>query len=81
MEKTFEELIEKYAFYDRSDYAKKEPLLDKADVLQLLQQVREATIAEIENKANEYGEIAIADYVSDMPTDRIKLTDENRKGD
>lgn len=45
-EKTFEELIENYTFYDRSDYAKKEPILDKADVLQLLQQVREATIAE-----------------------------------
>lgn len=44
-------------------------------VLKLLQQVRESTKIEIENKANEYGEIATADYISDIPTDRIKLTE------
>lgn len=78
MEKTFEELIEKYTFYDRSDYAKKEPLLDKADVIQLLQQVREATGNEF-LKAMEGVDLPIVTTMKMMAimttTDRIKITE------
>lgn len=64
MEKTFEELIdEKFRHY--ADFYK--PIL-----IELLQRVQEATIVEIENKANEYGEYGTADYVHELPTDRIK---------
>lgn len=65
MEKTFEELIEeKYAGSNMM-------LFSKDTLIKFMQQVREATIAEIENKANEYGEYGTADYVHEMPTDRI----------
>lgn len=80
MEKTFEELIENYTFYDRSDYAKKEPLLDKADVLQLLQQVRKATVNEF-LKAMDGVDLPMVTTMKIMvimsTTDRIKLTDKN----
>ena len=78
MEKTFEELITEN--HTDKILSGRRIITDYDTLHSLMHQVREATIAEIENKANEYGEIAIADYVSDMPTDRIKLTDENRKG-
>ena len=76
-EKTFEELIKEHKWYDRADYAKKEPLLDKSDVLKLLQQVREATIAECKDKIwNEYGICRKATEIEaefeSLPTDRIK---------
>lgn len=71
MEKTFEELIENYIFYDRSDYPKKEPLLDKADVLQILQQVREATISECERLIVD--EDCAIYKLNQLPTDRIKI--------
>lgn len=78
MEKTFEELIEKYTFYDRSDYAKKEPLLDKVDVLQLLQQVREATIAEVlklcdDNFFSKEPDGKLMENIENLPTDIIKI--------
>ena len=72
MEKTFEELIEPLKIGGFEGWYSVE-FISTGKVKELLQKVREATIAEIENKANEYGEIAIADYVSDMPTDRIKI--------
>ena len=67
MEKTFEELLT-----DDKDFAP--DIFGRETVLKLLQQVQEATKAEIENKANEYGEYGTADYVHEMPTDRIILT-------
>ena len=66
-EKTFEELLT-----DDKDFAP--DIFGRETVLKLLQQVQEATKAEIENKANEYGEYGTADYVHEMPTDRIILT-------
>ena len=72
MEKTFDELIEPLKIGGFEGWYSVE-FISTGKVKELLQKVREATIAEIENKANEYGEIAIADYVSDMPTDRIKI--------
>lgn len=78
MEKTLEELIENYTFYDRSDFSQKEPLLDKADVLQLLQQVREATGNEF-LKAMEGVDLPIVTTMKIMvimaTTDRIKITE------
>ena len=75
-EKTFEELIKEHEWYDRADYAKKEPLLDKCDVLKLLQQVREATIAECERLMLDE-ECAIY-KLSQLPTDRISIIEESK---
>ena len=76
MEKTFEELIKEHEWYDRADYAKKEPLLDKCDVLKLMQQVREATIAECaEIVWHEEDSAFIYEQITTLPTDRIKLNE------
>ncbi len=75
-EKIFKELIEEHQWFDRSDYAKKEPLLDKIDVLNLLHQVREATIAECLQLAIKETIIMSRKSQFDLiPTDRIKLTE------
>lgn len=78
MEKTFEELIKEHEWYDRSDYAKKEPLLDKINVLNLLQQVREATGNEF-LKAMEGVDLPMVTTMKIITimatTDRIKLTE------
>lgn len=76
-EKTFDELVEEHEWFDRSDYAKKEPLLDKIDVLNLLQQVREATIAEVlklcdDNFFSKEPEGKLMENIENLPTDRIK---------
>ena len=42
------------------------------EMIEFGKQVREATKVEIENKANEYGEYGTADFVHELPTDRIK---------
>ena len=70
---TFEELIEGKAYIENKIFEDDEDVkvVDYADVLNILQQVREATIVEIENKANEYGEYGTADYVHEMLKDRI----------
>ena len=72
-EKTFEELIEEKRF--EHSYMDGEDMVEN-HILQLLQQVRESTIAECEdlvNKSNKHinpfsGEIKIT-----LPTDRIKI--------
>ena len=66
IEKTFEELIEEKLTLSPEGY-----VIYSTDIKELLEQVREATKAEIENKANEYSEYGTADYVHEMPTDRI----------
>lgn len=87
MEKTFEELrnesvkiLGHETFIDyfndlqgNADFYLEERINKICD--HVMQQVREATIAEIENKANEYGEYGTADFAHELPTDRIKLTD------
>lgn len=74
-EKTFEELIKEHEWYTLDDDEKKVPLLDKSDVLDLLQQVRKATIAECHLIADKYyfqnSEKIIID-INSLPTDRIK---------
>lgn len=66
-EKTFNELIGESPLHELLSEPEKDLVKD------LLQQVCEATKAEIENKANEYGEYGTADYVHEMPTDRIRI--------
>lgn len=68
MEKTFEELMHEYTV--NMDGVTTYYLQPKT-VLKLLQQVREATIAECFRIANEK-DLSIADEISDLPTDRIK---------
>ena len=75
-EKTFEELLKPHQ--KRFDYYNSQRIfIDKADVLQLLQQVREATIAECKDKIwDEYGIYLkaheIQSEIENLPTDRIK---------
>ena len=71
MTKTFEELIEPHIWFERSDYAKKETLMDKVDVLDLLKQVREATIAEAVEFCVSQDWIKTIDNLKRLPTDRI----------
>lgn len=72
-EKTFEELIiEKF-----SENGMIKMSFSRNEMIDMMQQVREATITEIENKANEYGEYGTADYAHELPTDRIKLAEKN----
>lgn len=71
-EKTLEELMHN-KFDALGEYGGfKLPTKHQKAILELMQQVREATIAEIENKANEYGEYGTADFAHELPTDRIK---------
>ena len=76
-EKTFEELIEEKRF--EHSYTDGEDMVEN-HILQLLQQVREATIAECKDLIwNEYGLCRKAHEIQaefdNLPTDRIKLTD------
>lgn len=74
-EKTFEELTRPYRFYGANSL---EELIIEENVLKLLQQVREATIAECIDKVSElHGSIykgAYEEYLAtNLPTDRIKI--------
>lgn len=71
-EKTFEELIEDYMAYESMTETQ------KLFVKNMMQQVREATIAEcVEILTNPN---IPKSRMAALKTDRIKLTDENRKG-
>ena len=76
MEKTFEELALDESF--RMNFGNEEvPMVKVYDVVKLLQQVREATIAECIDKISElHGSIykgAYEEYLAtNLPTDRIK---------
>lgn len=70
-EKTFEELIQGFRINPHNEY------LHKSEILKLLQQVREATIAEIMEKVielngQEYRE-PIKKVFDGFPTGRIKI--------
>ena len=66
MEKTFEELIEALRINPYNEY------LNKYEVLKLLKQVREATIAECRDIASEFSLSETLKHIDNLPTDRIK---------
>ena len=65
-EKTFEELLT-----DDKDFAP--DIFGRETVLKLLQQVREATKAEIMEIASRIDDAYIYEAINKLPTDRIKL--------
>ena len=77
MEKTFEELALDESF--RMNFGNEEvPMVKVYDVVKLLQQVREATIAECEQYIEDNPEIALdftrgREIKINLPTDRIKI--------
>ena len=80
MEKTFEELIEPLKLGGFEGWYSVE-FISTGKAKELLQQVREATIAECREKSIEFwGDIDennINYYINKIKTDRIKITDEN----
>ena len=70
-EKTFEELTKPYRYYGANSL---EELIIKENVLKLMQQVREATIAECEDIASRIDDAFVYEAINKLPTDRI-LTD------
>ena len=66
MEKTFEELLT-----DDKDFAPH--IFGRETVLKLLQQVREATKAEIMEIASRIDDAYIYEAINKLPTDRIKI--------
>ena len=77
MEKTFSDLIKPHQkIFDY--YNSQRIYIDKADVLQLLQQVREATIAEVlklcdENFFSKEPKGKLMENIENLQTDRIKI--------
>jgi len=73
MEKTFSDLIKPHQkIFDY--YNSQRIYIDKADVLELLQQVREATAIEIMDMAEQNNIDAKFVYaIENLPTDRIKI--------
>ena len=77
MEKTFSDLLKPHQ--KRLDWNNQNRIwIDKADVIQLLQQVREATIAECSTKVfhflgNSPESFEICAIIDELPTDRIKI--------
>ena len=81
MEKTFEELIRTHEKIERM-----KGYISCQDAEKILQQVREATKAEVltlcdDNFFSKEPKGKLMENIENLPTDRIKLTDENRKGD
>ena len=77
MEKTFEELALDESF--RMNFGNEEvPMVKVYDVVKLLQQVREATIAEVlkladDNFFNKEPKGKLMENIENLPTDRIKI--------
>lgn len=71
MEKTFEELIEEKRF--EHSYMDGEDMVEN-HILQLLQQVRESTIAECADiELDSYSSVETQKRFDNLPTDRIKI--------
>ena len=75
MEKTFEELIEEKRF--EHSYMDGEDMVEN-HILQLLQQVRESTIAEVltlcdDNFFSKEPKGKLMENIENLPTDRIKI--------
>lgn len=78
MEKTFEELIDEKFGYDVTKSGKY--LLTRIEIVTIMQQVREATKAEIltlcdENFFSKEPKGKLMENIENLPTDRIKLTE------
>ena len=72
MEKTFNDLLKPNQ--KRLDWHNQNRIwIDKADVLQLLQQVREATIAECIEIASRIDDAFVYEAINKLPTDRIRI--------
>ena len=74
-EKTFEELTKPYRYYGANSL---EELIIKENVLKLMQQVREATIAEVltladDNFFSKEPKGKLMENIENLPTDRIKI--------
>lgn len=77
MEKTFEELIEENTNWTKATLSGYEKTISTKKCLELLQQVREVTIAECLEIADKgYCWASTYKKIECLPTDRIKLTEQ-----